>query len=118
MDLQEVKRLLNANVLVGEEYLDRKIETCCGSDMMSDVLAFTKRHTLLCTGLTNMQVVRTADMTELSALVFVRGKFPDKCIIDAAAENMLPILVTDYTLFEACGILYEAGVRGCSRRSK
>lgn len=118
MKLREVQKLLEAKVLAGEEFLDRQIETCCGSDMMSDVLAFTKRNTLLCTGLTNMQVVRTADMTELSGLVFVRGKVPDEEIVEAAAEDMLPVLVTEHTLFEACGILYAAGIRGCSRRGK
>ena len=116
MKLREVQKLLEARVLVGEEFLDRQIETCCGSDMMSDVLAFTKRNTLLCTGLTNMQVVRTADMTELSGLVFVRGKVPDQEIVEAAAEDMLPVLVTEHTLFDACGILYAAGIRGCSKR--
>ena len=118
MKLREVQKLLEAKVLAGEEFLDRQIETCCGSDMMSDVLAFTKRNTLLCTGLTNMQVVRTADMTELSGMVFVRGKVPDEEIVEAAAEDMLPVLVTEHTLFEACGILYAAGIRGCSKRGK
>ena len=118
MKLREVQKLLEAKVLAGEEFLDRQIETCCGSDMMSDVLAFTKRNTLLCTGLTNIQVVRTADMTELSGLVFVRGKVPDEEIVEAAAEDMLPVLVTEHTLFEACGILYAAGIRGCSKRGK
>lgn len=118
MNLHDVQRLLGADVLTGKEYLDRQIETCCGSDMMSDVLAFTKRNTLLCTGLTNMQVVRTADMTELSALVFVRGKVPDQDILEAAEDNMLPVLVTYHTLFEACGILYQAGIKGCSKRGK
>ena len=65
-----------------------------------------------------MQVVRTADMTELSGLVFVRGKVPDEEIVEAAAEDMLPVLVTEHTLFEACGILYAAGIRGCSKRGK
>ncbi len=118
MNLREVQKLLEARVLGGEEFLDRQIESCCGSDMMSDVLAFTKSNTLLCTGLTNMQVVRTADMTELSGLVFVRGKVPDQDIVEAAVEDMLPVLLTEYTLFEACGILYAAGIRGCSRRGK
>lgn len=118
MNLKDVQRLLEAEVLAGEKYLDRQIETCCGSDMMSDVLAFTKRNTLLCTGLTNMQVVRTADMTELSAVVFVRGKVPDNEIVEAAAEDMLPILVTECTLFEACGILYGAGISSCNKRGK
>ena len=116
MTARDVQRILGARVLVGEEFLDREITSACASDMMSDVLAFTKRNTLLCTGLTNMQVVRTADMTELSALVFVRGKIPCEEIVEAAAENGLPMLSTDYTLFETCGILYEAGVRGCSKK--
>ena len=98
MKLSEVQKLLDA------------------SDMMSDVLAFTKRNTLLCTGLTNMQVVRTADMTELSGVVFVRGKVPCEDIVAAAVEDMLPVLLTEHTLFEACGILYAAGIRGCSKK--
>ena len=118
MKLIDVQKLLDARILGGEEFLDRQIETCCGSDMMSDVLAFTKRNTLLCTGLTNMQVVRTADMTELSGLVFVRGKIPDQEIITAAVDDMLPVLVTEHSLFDACGILYGAGIRGCSKRGK
>ena len=65
MNLQDVQKLLNATVHTGQEFLDRTVETCCGSDLMSDVLAFTKCNTLLCTGLTNLQVVRTADMTDL-----------------------------------------------------
>jgi hypothetical protein len=65
---------LDAEILYGQTLLDRELETCCGSDLMSDVLAFTKRNTLLCTGMTNIQVVRTADMTDLGGLVIVRGK--------------------------------------------
>ncbi len=117
MNLKDVQRLLNAEVLAGGDYLDRQVETCCGSDMMSEVLAFAKRDTLLCTGLTNLQVVRTAEMTELSALVFVRNKRPGRDILAAAEENMLPVLATACTLFEACGILYGAGIRGCRKRS-
>lgn len=116
MDLSDVQKLLAAKVLSGSDLLHRQIESCCGSDLMSDVLAFTKRNTLLCTGLTNMQVVRTADMTELSALVFVRGKIPDADIIEAAAENGLPVLATGYTMSEACGLLYGAGIPGCSKK--
>ena len=116
MDLRDVKELLQARVLTGEGLLDRKVETCCGSDLMSDVLAFTKRSTLLCTGLTNLQVIRTADMTDLCALIIVRGKIPGKEIIEAAEENGLPVLATQHTLIEACGILYQAGVKGCSKK--
>ena len=118
MDLYNVQKLLQAKVLTGSELMHRQIESCCGSDMMSDVLAFTKRNTLLCTGLTNMQVVRTADMTELSALVFVRGKVPDADIVAAAAENNLPVLATDYTLFEPAAFFTEQVSVAAAKRSK
>ena len=104
MNLNDVRKLLDAKICVGEEYLGRQVETCCGSDLMSDVLAFTKCKTLLCTGLANMQVIRTADMTDLCGVILVRGK--------------LPIMSTEYTLFEACGILYSNGLRGCSRKAE
>lgn len=116
MNLLDVQKLLDAKVLSGAELLERTVETCCGSDLMSDVLAFTKRHTLLCTGLTNLQVVRTADMTDLCGIIIVRGKIPGQDILQAAAENKLPVLSTECTLFDACGILYTAGLRGCSKK--
>lgn len=116
MNLREVQELLKAEVLSGRQLLDRTVESCCGSDLMSDVLAFTKRNTLLCTGLTNMQVIRTADMTELCGVVFVRGKIPCSDIIEEAEENGLPVLATGYTLFETCGLLYQAGIISCLKK--
>lgn len=115
MLLQDVLKLLNAQVLTGEELLNREICDCYGSDMMSEVLAYCKSNSLLCTGLTNMQVVRTADMTELAAIVFVRNKRPAAEVIGEAKENGLPLLVTELTLFEACGILYQAGLKSCHK---
>lgn len=116
MNLYDVQKILDAQVCIGAEHLDRQVETCCGSDLMSDVLAFTKCKTLLCTGLANMQVIRTADMTDLCGVILVRGKQPGNDMRLEAEKNNLPILSTDYTLFEACGLLYSNGLRGCSRK--
>lgn len=123
MDLYNVQKLLQARVLTGSELMHRQIESCCGSDMMSDVLAFTKRNTLLCTGLTNMQVVRTADMTELSALVFVRGKVPDADIVAAAAEiicrfwlPIIPYLKPAAFFTEQVSVLQQKGVKQNDRQ--
>lgn len=86
MDLRDVQKLLDAKICAGGEYLDRQVETCCGSDLMSDVLAFTKCKTLLCTGLSNMQVIRTADMTDLCGVILVRGKLPGEDMLREAAK--------------------------------
>lgn len=115
MNLAAIKRILQAEVLVGEEYLNQvEVLTVCGADLMSDVLAFTKEKTLLLTGLTNNQVVRTAEMIDLSGIVFVRGKKPGPDVLKMAEERRLPLLLTSYPLYEACGLLFSSGLDGCS----
>ena len=105
-------RVLHARVLLGEDKLDTPVYTACCSDLMSDVLAFVDEKTVLITGLTNPHVVRTSEMLDLKCLVFARGKVPTKDILDSAAEQNLVVLSTKLTAFSACGVLYEAGLRG------
>lgn len=113
MLLRDVVTLLQGKVLTGEELLDKQVETCFGSDMMSQVLAHSKPNTLLCTGLTNMQVIRTADMTELCAIVFTDGKIPCEDIVEAGKADGLPLLATVINLQEACERLCQAGLLEC-----
>lgn len=110
--LFEIKVILKADILVGDNMMDKVINSACGSDLMSDVLAFVKDQTLLLTGLTNPHVIRTAELLDVSAIVFVRGKVPTQDIIDMAIERSIVLLSTYNTLFEACGKLYSAGLPG------
>ena len=112
MKLSEVKKILNARVLTGVEMLDIEVNSACGSDLMSDVLAFVKDRALLLTGLINPQVVRTAEMMDISAIVFVRGKSPEDNVIELAKSKDMVIFSTDYPLYIACGKLYSKGLRG------
>ena len=91
----------------GEEL---EIENACGADLMSDVLAFSNEKTLLLTGLTNSQVVRTAEMVEIKVIVFVRGKKPQIETISLANQLNIYLYSTEKPLFEACGILYKNGI--------
>jgi predicted transcriptional regulator len=108
--LSEVKKVLGARVIVGEEWLNTEVTSACGADLMSDVLCFSKERALLCTGLTNPQVIRTAEMIDLMGIVFVRGKQPCDETIEMARESGLPLLSTTLPLFETCGLLYKAGL--------
>lgn len=112
MTIADVKRILKAKVLCCEELLDKEVHTACGSDMMSDVLAFVKDQSVLLTGLCNAQVVRTAEMMDIVCICFVRGKLPDAEVIALAREREIVLLATDMRMFPACGILYEEGLRG------
>ena len=110
MKLSDIKNILNAEVVSGEEFLDREVYSACGSDLMSDVLAFVKDQALLLTGLVNSQVVRTAEMMDIKAIVFVRGKKPTEEIKALAREYSMVIMTTKYPLYPSCGKLYSSGL--------
>jgi predicted transcriptional regulator len=113
LTLAEIQSILNAKVLCGEDKLSNAVSIACGCDLISDVLAFTNPGSLLLTGLTNSQVVRTAEILDLKGIVFVRDKKPDDQTIAMAKELGIPLLSSPYPLFESCGILFGSGLRGC-----
>jgi len=112
MTAKDVRQILGARVLTGEELLEREINSACGADMMSDVLAFSKDHSVLLTGLCNPQVIRTAEMLDIACIIFVRGKKPEPAILEMAKARELIIMETGHRMFSACGMLYQAGLRG------
>lgn len=117
MLLSDIKSVLNAEILSGEtsaELEKKEIHTACGCDLMSDVLAFVKDQSLLLTGLINAQVIRTAEMMDIVAVCFVRGKTPPEDVIELAKEKDITILTTTHPLYAACGMLYAEGLRGRS----
>ena len=111
MKLKEVRDILNAEVLCGEELLDTEVRSACGSDLMSDVLAYVQNQALLLTGLVSPQVVRTAEMMDMSCIVFVRGKQPDPGILTLARDRDMVVLATKERMYNACGLLYSSGLR-------
>ena len=113
MTLREVKEILEAEVFVGHNQLGMEVKTAFGADLMSDVLAFAKAGSLLLTGLTNPQVVRTSDVLDIAAIIIVRGKRPLPETIQLAEELQIPLLSTKYILFETAGRLYTKGIVGC-----
>src|SRR5512136_201900 len=114
MKLSEIRDILQAEVLTGEEDLSADVTQVVASDGMSEILAFAKSKELMITGLTNIQSIRTADIAAVSAVVYCRGKRPDKKVIDFARQKRIPVLVTTMVMFDICGILYNKGLKGVS----
>ena len=112
MKIINIKELLDAEVLCGEEFLDKEVHSACGSDMMSDVLAYVKDQAVLLTGLVNSQVIRTAEMMDMVCVVFVRSKHPNDDMLEIAREGGIAVLTTDKRMYDACGILYSNGLGG------
>ncbi len=111
MTITDIKNLLDAQVLSGGD-TDIEVLSACGSDMMSDVLAYVKNRAFLLTGLVNAQVIRTAHMMDMVGIVFVRNKMPTADMIELAEQNGMVILSTPKRMYEACGVLYTNGLKG------
>ncbi len=110
MKIREIAVLLEAEVLCCEDKLDNEVYSACGSDMMSDVLAYVKDQAVLLTGLVNAQVIRTAEMMDMVCVVFVRNKRPTEEMLQLAAEHDMVVLATSKRMYESCGKLYQAGL--------
>ncbi|MGQ9585511.1 MAG: DRTGG domain-containing protein [Anaerolineae bacterium] len=113
MKLRQIVEILEGTLITQDADLEMEIACACGADLMSDVLTIAKPHSLLLTGLVNPQVVRTAEVADIAAIVFVRGKEPPPETIALAKEKGIPLIMAPYTMFEMCGRLYEAGMASC-----
>ena len=111
MKLEAVRRILNGRVITGADKLEEEVGVGCGADLMSDVLAFVKPGCLLLTGLIHPQTIRTAEMAEVAAIAFVRGKIPIQETIDLAEELGIPLIGSPYGMYEICGRLYQKGLK-------
>jgi len=109
MKAEEIVKILDASVLSGN-LPDGEVQSACGSDMMSDVLAYPKERMVLLTGLTNLHVVRTCEMLDVMMIVFVRGKMPPREVLEMADDLGIAVIGTPHTLYESCGWLFENGL--------
>jgi predicted transcriptional regulator len=112
MKLNEIKDVLNAELLTKDDNLELNVNFVFGCDLMSDVLSLVAGETMLLTGLVNIQAVRTAEMKDIKCVVFVRGKVPEQYVIELAKEKGICLMSTKYIMFTSCGILYKYGLKG------
>ncbi len=118
MKIREICQLLNAEVLYGEDLLDNEVDSAFGSDLMSDVLTFARGRMVLLTGLNSPQLMRTAEISDIPLIVFIRGRQPSQNVIDMAVERNICLLRTQHIMYEACGILYKAGLLPCTKMNQ
>jgi hypothetical protein len=110
MNLKDIVKLVEGTALNPDVGMDIKIRGACGADLMSDVLASSQPKAVLLTGLTNPQVVRTAQIAEFRAIIFVRGKQPQAETINIATQEKMPLITSPFGMFELCGRLHQAGL--------
>jgi predicted transcriptional regulator len=114
MKLREIQEILSAEVITADANLEKEIKYGFAADLLSDVLALARGtgvQTLLITGIIHPQVIHASNIFDLGAIIFVRGKRPIEATVQLAIENQIPLLVTPYIMYEACGRLYQHGIR-------
>lgn len=111
MKIRELAELVNGTILSCHDKADQEIEYAFASDLMSDVLTVRVDKLLLITGLANMQAVRTAEMADILAVVFVRNKTVSEDMINLARDNGIVLIESPYTMFRASGLLFAMGVK-------
>ena len=112
MKVSEICEILKATVLSGETRMEDRVVGGGSADLMEDVLSAATEGCVLLTGVVTDQVIRTAKVARVGAVVFVRGKKPAAGVIELAKTYDLPLLLTRYSLFVASGRLYMGGLRG------
>jgi len=113
MKLQDLARTIEGTILVQQEDADVRVDSAFAADLLSDVLALTEEQTTLVTGMINPQVMRVAEILNITAVIFVRGKTPPATLVEYATRLGIPLLLTKKTMFETCGLMYANGVRPC-----
>ncbi|MFP4588492.1 MAG: transcriptional regulator [Candidatus Bipolaricaulota bacterium] len=113
MDYQQLTEVLDAEVLIDGAEVPGEFCKVISSDLISDILMFIDENAILLTGLVNPQIIRVAEMIDIGAIVFVRGKEPEESLIERAREQEVSLAITDYTLYEASGKLYQRGLKSC-----
>jgi hypothetical protein len=115
MKLSEIIKIIEGVSFIEDVNLDRDIRGGCGADLMSDVLASVQPDAILLTGLCNPQVIRTAQMADVRAVVILRGKQPSPEMIEIAAREGIPLISSPFGMFEICGRLYQSGLPSFER---
>ncbi len=112
MKIKELISIVGGEIVYGEDFIENEVFSACGSDMMSDVLAYVKDQAVLLTGLVNSQVIRTAAMMDMLCVVFVRSKVPSPEMIELAKDSSIVLLASKKRMYEACGTLFAHGLNG------
>ena len=117
MTIREVMESVDGKVLVGADRLDARVDTACGADLTSDVLAGVKEKAVLSAGLINPHVLRTSEMLDITCIVFSRGKMPSEEMLEMAEEIGITVISSPLTTYTACGELYVHGLPGTKRKT-
>jgi hypothetical protein len=112
MKLDEIIKACNLQVAYGEELQDRVVTGGYASDLLSDVMANSRKGDIWITLQVHPNIVAVAKLKEIIGIIIINGRKPEEETIKKAQAEGLPIMTTDMPAFEIIGKLYNMGIRG------
>ena len=111
MTIKDITEKIDGHIICCEDKENTNVEYAFSSDLMSDVLTVEKENMVLITGLTNLQTVRTSEMSDINCIIIARAKKVNSDIISLARENNIVLIESPYSVFRISGELYKAGIK-------
>jgi serine kinase of HPr protein (carbohydrate metabolism regulator) len=109
--IKEIIEKINGKVICGIDKVEHEVEYAFASDLMSDVLRVNRQKLLLITGLSNLQAIRTAEMSDIAFLIFARDKKVTPEMKEIAEENEMVLIESPLSMFRISGELYQSGIK-------
>jgi len=114
MQLSQIIELVNGSVVIDGSCINAiEITSVCSADLLSNVLRYGKKGALLVTCLNQPQVIRSAEISDIPAVLLALGAIPEKDMISLARDKNIILLTTRLPMYTTCGVLYTAGLRSC-----
>lgn len=110
MNIKKIMELTDAKCVCGDPESDFEVKYGFACDLMSDVLILDAEQLLLVTGLCNIQTIRTAEMSDVKCILFVRDKKATQDMVGLAGQNGIVLLESPYSMFRAVSALAREGV--------
>lgn len=107
MTVKELVENLNLTVLSGEQGLDREIDGCYVSDLLSDVMGNAEMNNVWITLQTHKNVMAIASLKELACVILVKGQSASDETLQQSNEEGIPFLSTNMQTFETAGKVYD-----------
>jgi predicted transcriptional regulator len=114
MTVFDIVKILELKMRTGKDRLHEEVTGGYASDLLSDVIAHSRKGNIWITIQTHPNIVAVATMKELSGIILAGGREPDGDTVQKAEEEGMPILVSPLFTFELVGRLYQRGISGMS----
>jgi predicted transcriptional regulator len=112
MTVSDIVKSFGLKIKTGKNRLNEEVTGGYAGDLLSDVIAHSRKGSIWVTIQTHPNIVAVASMKELVGIILAGGREPDADTLKKAEEEEIPILISPLFTYEVVGKLYQMGISG------